>query len=39
MAGDRWPFTLLWYVWLLTARFVAWAIVWIYELVAGRRSG
>ena len=30
-----WP----WYVWLLFAGFVAWAIVWIYELVAIRRSG
>ena len=29
-----WP----WYVWLLFAGFVAWAIVWIHELVVLRRS-
>jgi hypothetical protein len=29
-----WP----WYVWLLFAGFAAWAIVWVYELIALGRS-
>jgi hypothetical protein len=27
-----------WYAWLLLAGFAAWAIVWVYELIAVRRS-
>ena len=27
-----------WYVWLLFAGFAGWAIVWVYELIAVRRS-